>query len=381
MSLWSEFCDRVKAKSFGCESDRGYETNSERSSVPVEESSSSFNGNLEYSDSIVSAPPTLAGSHPNPWRNFYQESIQQAAIGLLPTCIDKDNLAKFVKNGEVSVKKFLKYLEKQGINVMRDPRLKMLADSLSPEGTVETSFVRNTIPIDDFEEIARPSASIINQALSSELIIPDFFSFSNTIKQLYQKCKPVTHGQTAQYIPQLARVSPDIWAVSICTVDGQRVSFGDHTIPFTVQSIRDVIVYAAAVTELGETYVHNHVGKEPKNCLNLGQQSLPHNPFVPPGVLAVISLLKPDLSLSDRYDYIHQLLTKLSGYEEVGFSNGTFLAEKNVADSIYAMAYHLMEHKVFPVNTDIDETIDLYLQLCSLEINADSGKYFLWFKY
>eukprot|EP00116_Pleurobrachia_bachei_P005671 sb/3465933/ len=219
---------------------------------------------------------------------------------------------------------------------------------------------------EEFEQICRPSASLINQALSDQLIIPDFGSFSTTIRELYQECKSITTGAVSDHIHQLARVPGDKWAVSICTVDGQRVSFGHHHHIFSLQSLRDVLVYALAISECGEETVHGYVGKEPlggdDNTLVLDRDDKPHNAMIEPGGLTVLSLLKPKYSLPDRFDYLMENIQRLAAFEGVDFSNAHYLSEKMAADEIHAIAYYLMAHDVFPPNTNVKQTIDLFLQ-------------------
>ena len=47
-----------------------------------------------------------------------------------------------------------------------------------------------------------------------------------------------TAGKCSDYIPSLARYGDEKWGVSICTIDGQRVSIGDAEEFFTFQAIR-----------------------------------------------------------------------------------------------------------------------------------------------
>lgn len=81
------------------------------------------------------------------------------------------------------------------------------------------------------------------------------------------KVKPLKDGKVADYIPQLSRFSPDLFGVSICTVDGQRADFGDTNKPFCVQSVSKAFNYAIAASELGAEFVHKYVGQEPSGRL------------------------------------------------------------------------------------------------------------------
>jgi glutaminase len=79
-------------------------------------------------------------------------------------------------------------------------------------------------------------------------------------------------------------------------------------VPFTLQSGGKPANYALAVNELGAEEVHRYVGHEPSgesfNCIKLSQENKPHNPLINAGAIVSISLIKRNLSPSDRFDYM-----------------------------------------------------------------------------
>lgn len=82
--------------------------------------------------------------------------------------------------------------------------------------------------------------------------------------------------QVASYIPQLKRMNPNYWGVSIVTIDGQRYSIGDVNIPFTIQSCSKPLSYGIALDLLGNDVVHQYVGQEPSGR-NFNELILDHN--------------------------------------------------------------------------------------------------------
>ena len=56
--------------------------------------------------------------------------------------------------------------------------------------------------------------------------------------QMYERCLANRSGKPADCIPQLARIDPSKWGVSLCTTDGQRFNIGDVKEEFSIQSAR-----------------------------------------------------------------------------------------------------------------------------------------------
>ncbi|KAJ8016291.1 hypothetical protein DPEC_G00005670 [Dallia pectoralis] len=218
---------------------------------------------------------------------------------------------------------------------------------------------------------------LLTQAFRRKFIIPDFEELASNIDQLYYISQRQEGGQVADYIPQLAKFSPDLWGVSLCTVDGQRHSVGDTKVPFCLQSCVKPLEYAIAVHEVGTEHVHRYVGKEPSglkfNQLSLDEEDKPHNPMVNAGAIVISSLLKPNSNKAEKFDYVMEYLKKIAGNEYVGFSNATFQSEKETGDRNFAIGYYLKEKKCFPENADMIAALDFYFQLCSIEVTCDSG--------
>ena len=227
-----------------------------------------------------------------------------------------------------------------------------------------------------FDALLDNSESLVARAVKGELVIPEFEKFSKKIRTLYDDVKANEDGDVADYIPQLARVSADNFAVSISTIDGQQLHIGDASTGFTLQSSCKPILYCAALEEHGEDKVHSHVGREPSglsfNELTLNKCGLPHNPMINAGAIMTSSLIRRDLPTADRLEYLTGLVTSLSGQNPCHFDNAVWHSERETADRNFALAHHMRERGAFPDETAIRPTLDYYFSACSIEVTAEN---------
>ncbi|XP_029167966.1 glutaminase liver isoform, mitochondrial isoform X1 [Nylanderia fulva] len=298
----------------------------------------------------------------------------------------EDALFDMFKNEEtglVTVGKFLAALRITGLR-KNDPRLQELTDNLKKEhaktGQEGISHETQKLNREQFRRIINPNIVLISRAFRHQFIIPDWLGFTKHIEDFYWKCKTNTEGKVASYIPQLARMNPEYWGVSVCTIDGQRFSIGDTSIPFTLQSCSKPLTYAIALDRLGPEVVHQYVGQEPSgrnfNELVLDYNKKPHNPMINAGAILICSLLKtlvkPEMGLAEKFDFTMNYFKRLAGEESLGFNNAVFLSEREAADRNYALGFYMREHSCYPDKSNLREIMDFYFQCCAMEANCET---------
>tara|TARA_Y100000385_G_C13094992_1_gene640755 strand:- start:523 stop:1794 length:1272 start_codon:yes stop_codon:yes gene_type:complete len=221
---------------------------------------------------------------------------------------------------------------------------------------------------------------IINQdrikAIYCSVKMNNWDQFCGFIKETYDNLKSCDEGNVASYIPKLATADPNLFGISVVSYTGEEYHIGDTSTSFCVQSCVKPLLYMLALEEKGSEYVAKHIGREPSgqrfNSLMFNSEKLPYNPLINAGAIMSTSLIKSEEKRDIRYDHIHKSWrTIISGDSDcIGFDNSVFLSEKDSASRNIALSYLMEENSVFPNGTNIENTLDLYFQSCSMTMTT-----------
>uniref|UniRef100_A0A8C9SSV7 glutaminase n=1 Tax=Scleropages formosus TaxID=113540 RepID=A0A8C9SSV7_SCLFO len=294
---------------------------------------------------------------------------ERRKAGVLPSL--EDLLFYTIAEGQekIPAHKFVTALKATGLRT-GDPRLKECMEMLK----VTLKSTSDGVMLDRhlFKKCVQSNIVLLTQAFRKKFVIPDFQSFASHVDELYESAKKLSGGQVADYIPQLAKFSPDLWGVALCTVDGQRHTVGDTKVPFCLQSCVKPLKYAVAVHDHGTEYVHRFIGKEPSG-LRFNKLFLNEDGEEPQTFVSICQTSFIHIFNAEKFDYVMNFLNKMAGNEYVGFSNATFQSERESGDRNFAIGYYLKEKKCFPEGTDMTSILDFYFQLCSIEVTCESA--------
>jgi glutaminase len=201
---------------------------------------------------------------------------------------------------------------------------------------------------------------------------PSAESLQRVVNEAYDQFKSDTSGKNADYIPYLASVPSELFAVVIVTVDGRVFTAGDTNYSFSIQSCSKVFTMAQVMQESGEEAVLKKIGVEPtglpfNSITALGlHENQAVNPLVNAGAIASVSMVKA-ASADDRWNQILAYQSKFAG-EPLKLIDDVYKSEaatnfrnRGIAEILFNGEHLFCE----PL-----EACDVYTKQCSIGVNA-----------
>jgi glutaminase len=180
----------------------------------------------------------------------------------------------------------------------------------------------------------------------------------------------VNDGTLASYIPELTRVDPNGFGVSLSSSDGYVYESGDAAVEFTIQSISKPFTYALALDRIGQDAVDAKIGVEPSgeafNEISVDKTTkTPKNPMINAGAIAAVSLI-PGTTPDERFALVQDFYSAFAG-RRLELDHDVYASEKASGSRNRAIAYMLQS---FGVLDDPDDVLDVYFRQCSLNVTA-----------
>jgi glutaminase len=191
-------------------------------------------------------------------------------------------------------------------------------------------------------------------------------------------------GIVADYIPSLAKVSPDQFGIAVILADGSVHSAGDADTPFSIQSVSKVFTLTMALQKHGDE-LWSRVGREPSgsafnSIVQLENEGgIPRNPFINAGAIVVSDVVldgaEPRAAIGDVLRFVRMLASD----DAITIDNDVANSEaatgfRNVALANYMKSFGNMDPYV-------EGALKLYFHQCALSLScrqlAMAGRYLM----
>lgn len=175
------------------------------------------------------------------------------------------------------------------------------------------------------------------------------------------------------YPPEDAGDERHTFGICVADLDGEIYGVGHHDQAFAMQSISKVFAYGLALADHGSDHVLARVGVEPSgdafNSIVLdGRRQRPFNPMINAGAIATSDLVSGKDS-REKVQRIVEVMRLCAGNESLDVDRDIFEREWRTADRNRAIAYLMRSHG--SLVGDVEETLAVYLQQCSVMITCD----------
>lgn len=183
-------------------------------------------------------------------------------------------------------------------------------------------------------------------------------------------------GKQADYIPELAAVSPEKTAVALHRCNGELYVKGDTEEKVTLQSVAKLVVLIGLLEEYGVERVYSWVHFEPSgddfsSIARLDQFGpIPSNPFLNSGAICLTAHIPGHFE--ERLAWIEKWTQILFG-EKLKINTTVFASERRTGDRNRSLAYLLKANHL--IEGEVNDALEAYFALCSFEATIGQSAY------
>ncbi|WP_373000374.1 glutaminase [Sulfurimonas sp.] len=200
-------------------------------------------------------------------------------------------------------------------------------------------------------------------------------NYQNVLNEIYQTIEPLLkEGNVADYIPALAQVNPNQFAMSITLFDGSNFHVGCSDEKFSIQSISKVFTFTKALSIYSKE-LYTRVGKEPSgNPFNSlvqleYERGIPRNPFINAGAIVVTdTLLSKYKTVDETYNEVSSFIKEISDNVDIGFDKNVWFSEYKFGHRNMALA-NLMK-SFNNLDNNVEDVVKTYFKHCSITMST-----------
>lgn len=197
-------------------------------------------------------------------------------------------------------------------------------------------------------------------------------NFPHILNDIYEHVRPLLgQGKVADYIPELAHISPHKFGMAVQMVNGRSYKIGDADEPFSIQSMSKLFTLTLAMQLAGDS-IWQRIGREPSgtpfnSLVQLEYENgIPRNPFINAGALVVTDIILTHLN--DARQTVLDFVRKLANSSAINFDDAVARSEaetgfRNIALANFIKSFGNMHNKP-------DIVLDAYFHHCSLAMSC-----------
>jgi glutaminase len=199
------------------------------------------------------------------------------------------------------------------------------------------------------------------------------------VNKIYNNIRSISiKGKNASYIPDLQNVNSNIYAISICNINGEVMNFGDYEKEVGIESVSKVFTLALVLQKYKIKTVLNKIGDMSEhhsfNSMNdvIHTQNHTINSFVNAGAIATTSLLynKNKTKDENEKEITELILENMENFADrkLNINNHLYLSEYNNSEHNNKLIKKLIKYNRF--YGDPETTLKVYTKQCSVMVNS-----------